>query len=77
MLNARQIRAGRALLGLSQGELAKRAKVGIATLQRMEQAVDEARGAVRTLVKLQTALEAAGVIFIDADHEAGPGVRLR
>ncbi len=32
---------------------------------------------VETLVRMQTALESAGVVFIPADHTGGPGVRLR
>jgi hypothetical protein len=32
---------------------------------------------VETLVRMQTALESAGVVFIPADHAGGPGVRLR
>ena len=34
-------------------------------------------GSVRTLWKVQTALEAAGVEFIPADETKGPGVRLK
>ncbi len=34
-------------------------------------------GSVRTLWKIQTALEAAGVEFIPADETKGPGVRLK
>jgi hypothetical protein len=32
---------------------------------------------VRTLEKIRRALEAAGVVFVDADDVAGEGVRLR
>ncbi len=32
---------------------------------------------IETVVRLQQALEDGGVIFIDADDEAGPGVRMR
>ena len=32
---------------------------------------------VETLGRIQNALEAAGVVFIPADHGGGPGVRLR
>jgi hypothetical protein len=32
---------------------------------------------VRNLAKLKAALEAGGVMFIDADANGGPGVRLK
>ena len=38
---------------------------------------DEITGSARTLWKIQTALEAAGVEFIPADDEKGPGLRLK
>ena len=77
MIVPRQIRAGRALVGLGQRELAERAAIGIATLRRIEAAVDEITGTAKTMAQIQRALEAAGVIFIDQDSEGGPGVRLR
>jgi hypothetical protein len=40
-------------------------------------ASEELRVTVQTLLRIQKALEAAGVIFIDQDEERGPGVRLR
>lgn len=77
MIRAFQIQAARGLLGLSQTQLAKRAGIGLATLQRLELAGSEVRGSAKTIWKLQRALESAGVIFIDQDEEHGPGVRLR
>jgi len=76
MIAASQIKAARALLGLSQRELAALASVGLATVQRMEMA-SEFRGAADTYWKIQTALEEAGVEFIPADDAKGPGVRLK
>jgi hypothetical protein len=38
---------------------------------------DEITGSARTLWKIETALEAAGVEFIPADDEKGPGLRLK
>ena len=70
-----QIRAGRALLGWSQVELAGAAGVGIATLQRIEQNEGVVKGNFSTVLKIQRALEEAGIHFID--DEAGEiGVRL-
>jgi transcriptional regulator with XRE-family HTH domain len=76
MIGAPQIRAARALLGIGQLELSKIADVGISTVKRLELA-DEISGSARTLWKLQTALEKAGVEFIPEDDLKGPGVRLK
>ena len=50
--------------------------VGINTVKRIE-LTDEITGSARTLWKIQNALEAAGVEFIPADDEKGPGLRLK
>ena len=76
MICASQIRAARALLGLSQRELAVLAGVGLATIKRIEAAPD-IRGAADTFWKLEAALERAGVEFIPVEAPKGPGVRLR
>jgi transcriptional regulator with XRE-family HTH domain len=76
MIDAAQIRAARALLGISQAELSELAAVSPTTIKRLE-AASRMRGAVETLWKLQTALERAGVQFIPADDSMGSGVRLR
>jgi transcriptional regulator with XRE-family HTH domain len=76
LICAPQIRAARALLGLSQRELAVLAEVGLATIKRIEAAPD-IRGAADTFWKLQGALERAGVEFIPPEAPKGPGVRLR
>jgi transcriptional regulator with XRE-family HTH domain len=76
MIFAQQIRAARALLDLSQRELADLASVGIATVKRIE-ASAEIRGAADTYWKIQAALERAGVEFIPGDETKGPGVRLK
>lgn len=61
------------MVHMSQADLAKAARVAKQTL------VDFERGARqpydRTLADIIKALEAAGVIFIEADDTAGPGVR--
>ena len=76
MIGGPQIRAARALLGIGQQELSKLAEVGINTVKRVEQSA-ELSGSVRTLWKIQTALERAGVEFIPDDDHKGPGVRLK
>ena len=76
MIDARQIRAARALLNLSQADLAETASVHVATIRRIEAAA-QIRGAAETMWKIQSALEKAGVEFIPADDTKGPGVRLK
>ena len=51
MIMASQIRAARALLGLSQRELAVLAEIGLATVKRIEAAPD-IRGAADTFWKI-------------------------
>lgn len=77
MIFSAEIRAGRALLGWSQTNLADAATVGVATVRRLESVRGEIRGSAETVWKVQKALEAAGVEFIPAEGERGPGVRLR
>ncbi len=73
-ITAAQVRAARALVGLSREDLAKAAQVALRTLADFESG---ARSPHRpTLSAIQRALEEAGVLFID-QNEHGPGVRLR
>lgn len=68
-----QCRAARALIGLSQGDVAKASAVSEKTLADFER---EARKPyARTLAAIQAALEAAGVEFIP-ENGGGAGVRL-
>jgi transcriptional regulator with XRE-family HTH domain len=76
VITASQIKGARAMLGLSQRDLAELASVGLATVQRIELTA-EIRGSAETIWKIQTALENAGVRFIPADDTEGPGVRLK
>jgi transcriptional regulator with XRE-family HTH domain len=70
-----QLRAGRALLGLSQAELAGHTCLSIPTIQRAE-ADGELVVSEPAVAAIRVALEDQGVIFLDAGDE-GPGVRLR
>lgn len=76
MIDGGQIRAARALLNMSQNDLARIATVHVATVRRIE-AAEELRGAAETLWKIQTALEKAGIEFIPSEEHRGPGLRLR
>ncbi len=73
MLEGVQVRMARAAVGWNVRELARNAGVTPNTMSRIENGGD---ALASTMERLQTALEDAGVIFIDADDE-GPGVRLR
>ena len=77
MITVAQLRAARALLGWSQAELAKSSGVAIATIKRMEGARGLPKTAVENVWKVQQALQAAGVVFIDQNDGGGPGVRLK
>ena len=76
MLTSHQIRAARALLRWSALDLAKKAELGISTIQRMEKVEGVPSASGKNLAAVQTALEAAGVQFIP-ENGGGPGVRLR
>jgi transcriptional regulator with XRE-family HTH domain len=76
MLESAQIRAARALLGWKQENLANAAKVGVATIRRIEGQEGPMMGYVSTLMRIQSAFEDAGVRFLDKDSEGGIGVRL-
>ena len=76
MIDAAQIRAARALLNISQADLARIASVHVATIRRLEAATG-VRGAAESLWKIQRALENADIEFIPAEAGRGPGVRLR
>ena len=77
MLQTAQIRAARALLGWNQDDLAKAAKVSIATIRRIEGQEGPVMGYVSTLMSIQSAFEKAGIIFQDEDAGGGIGVRLK
>jgi transcriptional regulator with XRE-family HTH domain len=76
MIEPAQIRAARALLGWRQGDLSRASGVGIATVHRIEKTGSSTTGYISTLSRIQTALESAGILFIDDDGNAGVGVRL-
>ncbi len=75
MLVSKQIRAGRALVGMGQKELADRAGIAPATLRRMEDDnIGPERSTAGAVHRVKECLESAGVEFTNGD---APGVRLR
>jgi transcriptional regulator with XRE-family HTH domain len=74
-----QIRAARALLGWTTTDLAERAGLALSTVQRADAAPEVPRVAAQSLVKIQAAIEAAGVIFLEVGdtRSGGRGVRLK
>ncbi len=68
------MKAARALIGMEQTELADKAKVAISTIRRMESFDGEIAAHSGTLLKVQKALEKAGIEFLN--HQR-PGVRMR
>ena len=80
MITAAQLRSARALAGLDQRTLAEAAGLSVPTIQRMEASDGVIRGNVDSLMKLITALDAAGVMLINegaAVPNGGRGVRLK
>jgi transcriptional regulator with XRE-family HTH domain len=75
-VSIRQIKAARALLDWSQEALAAAAVVSVPTIKRLEAEDGVLGGRNETSAKIRSALEAAGVEFID-ENGGGPGVRLR
>ena len=76
MITSGQIKAARALLGLTVAELAKTAGIGFTTMVRLESADGVPSGNVKTLSSVKSAIEKAGIEFIGSPDE-GAGVRWR
>jgi predicted transcriptional regulator len=76
VVSIRQVKAARALLAWSQGDLASASGVSEPTIARLESQDGELGGRADTSAKIVAALEAAGVIFVEENGE-GPGVRLK
>lgn len=72
-MKASQLRMARAALDISVRDLAERSGVTANTISRIENGSDAKQS---TLDAIRTALETAGVLFIEQNGH-GPGVRLR
>jgi transcriptional regulator with XRE-family HTH domain len=80
MITSAQLRAARAMLGISQRKLAELSMLSLPTIQRMETTGGVIRGNVDSLMKLVEALDAAGIELISDGAQSsgsGRGVRLK
>lgn len=76
LVSIRQIKAARALAGLSQSDLASASGVSLPTIKRLEAQDGDMGGRPATVAAIRAALESAGVVFLDPNGN-GPGVALR
>lgn len=77
MSESAQIRAARHLLDMSQKQVAEATGLSLPTIKRAE-SEREVSISAETLTLIRTALEQAGVTFLDdGDVATGPGVALR
>lgn len=74
-MTGNQLQAARALLGLTQAQVAEAARVSIPTVKRAEGS-GKLSASVAALKAIREALEVAGVEFIE-ENGGGAGVRLR
>jgi predicted transcriptional regulator len=74
VITGRHIRGGRALLGWAQGELAKKSKVALRTIRRMEDFDEAVSARTDTLGRVVAVLEKAGIEFLNG---GSPGVRFK
>ena len=80
MISAAQLRAARAMRGIDQRRLAELSGLSVPTIQRMEAREGVIRGNVDSMMKLISALDAAGVELIGdgaASPSGGRGIRLK
>ncbi len=75
MITSEQIRGARGMTGWSSRELAEKAGLGLATIQRMENRGTGSSTAAN-VDAVQRALEAAGIEFI-SENGGGAGVRFK
>ena len=75
-VSIRQIKAARALVGWSQGDLADKSGISVPTIKRLEAAEGDIGGRAETGAALVAALEKAGVEFIP-ENGGGAGVRMK
>ena len=75
-LTSAQMRAARGLIRWSAEDLARETALSVTTIRRAELTEGETSMTAANDLAVRRALEAAGVMFIDENGGAGPGVRL-
>jgi predicted transcriptional regulator len=75
MIEPAQIRAARALLNWKQTDLAEKSGVSEPTIKNIERGATDPR--TSTLRAIQFALEAGGVVFMEAGQTPGGGAGVR
>ena len=73
MINASQIRAARAVLGLTGQELADKCDISLKTLRRYESQEGVPVGNTKVLIAIKAFFESAGIEFT-GDPQKNPGV---
>lgn len=72
MITSGQIKAARALLGITVAELAKVSGIGFTTMVRLEASDGVPSGTLRTLGSVKAAIEDLGIEFLGSpDKQAG------
>jgi DNA-binding XRE family transcriptional regulator len=74
LITSGQIKAAKAMLGLTVAEMAKLAGIGFTTMVRLESSDGVPAGNVKTLTSVKSAIEKAGIEFLGSPEE-GAGVR--
>ena len=74
MITSGQIKAARALIGMTVADLAEKSGVAYTTVVRMESSNGVPSGQIKTLTAVKRILEKSGIEFIGTP-EAGAGVR--
>lgn len=75
-LTGAQVRAGRALIRWSADDLARRARLGIATVRRAEASDGPVNMTAANEAAIRSTLEDHGIVFIP-ENGGGAGVRLK
>ncbi|MGB3348304.1 MAG: helix-turn-helix transcriptional regulator [Brucella anthropi] len=77
MITPEQIRGARAMLGMTQADLAKSAGLSTTGLNNIERGSADPKAS--TLASIQAALEQQGIVFLATgdSRDGGPGVRLK
>ena len=74
MITSGQIKAARAMLGMTVAQMAQLAGIGFTTMVRLESADGVPAGNVKTLTAVKSAIEKSGIEFLGSPEE-GAGVR--